>query len=578
MTNREIARLLHELADLMKLEEGSPQAFRVRAYEKAAGAVHDEPRPVATMSTTELQTIEGVGKSTAQKIATMVATGTLDELERLRERYPPAFVELTKIPGLGPKTVVMLRDRLGIETVEQLRDAVAAQQLRELPGLGARSEEKIAKAIERLGLSGKERRTPIIEALPIARSLIATLGELAGVERIDYCGSLRRFRETVADIDIVVASRAPVPVMDAFVGLPLVSDVLGHGDTKSSVITRTGLQIDLRVVAPDEYGAAVVYFTGSKQHNIELRQRALGRRWTLNEYALADAETDEVVASKTEEDIYAALELDFVPPEMREGIGEIDLAAEHRLPALVTVGDIRGDLHVHSTWSGDGRSSLDDMVERAVARGLDYIAITEHGEDLAINGLSREEVARERKEIARLRKQHPSLTILHGAELNIGPEGGLDYDDDFLMAFDWCVASVHSHFDLPAEAQTHRVVTAMQHPAVDVIGHLTGRMIGRRPGIELDVAAVFDAAAATGTALEINCHLDRLDVPAELLLQARGRTDLTYLISTDSHHADEYANVRWGVANARRGWVEASSVANTWAADRFLEWAAQHRS
>lgn len=218
------------------------------------------------------------------------------------------------------------------------------------------------------------------------------------------------------------------------------------------------------------------------------------------------------------------------------------------------------------------------MVERAVARGLDYIAITEHGEDLAINGLSREEVARERKEIARLRKQHPSLTILHGAELNIGPEGGLDYDDDFLMAFDWCVASVHSHFDLPAEAQTHRVVTAMQHPAVDVIGHLTGRMIGRRPGIELDVAAVFDAAAATGTALEINCHLDRLDVPAELLLQARGRTDLTYLISTDSHHADEYANVRWGVANARRGWVEASSVANTWAADRFLEWAAQHRS
>jgi DNA polymerase (family X) len=576
-TNREIAALLQELADLLELDEGSPQAFRVRAYERAATAVRDAPTPVADMTTAELQRLEGIGKSTAEKIATLAATGRLDRLDALRAKYPPGFVEITKIPGLGPKTVVMLRDRLGIETVEQLEAALAAHGLRELPGLGAKSEEKIARAIERLGLGGKEQRTPIIQALPIAHSLVRTLGELPQVERVEYCGSLRRFRDTIGDVDIVVASTDPGPVMDAFVALPVVTDVLGHGLTKSSIVTRTGLQVDLRVVAPDQYGAAVVYFTGSKQHNIELRQRAIARGWTLNEYALADAESGEVVAAATEEDIYRALGLDFVPPELREGHEEIALAAAGDLPRLVTEADIRGDLHVHSTWSGDGRSSLDDMVARAAARGLEYIAITEHGEDLAINGLSREAVMTERAEIARLREEYPDLTILHGAELNIGPDGGLDYDDDFLAGFDWCVASVHSHFDLPAAEQTERVTRAIAHPAVDVIGHLTGRMIGRRPGIELDAGAVFDAAEAAGTALEINCHLDRLDVPADLLRTARERPALRFVISTDSHHVEEYANLRWGVANARRGWIEAARVANTLPRDEFLAWVAAQR-
>jgi DNA polymerase (family 10) len=577
-SNREIAALLQELADLLKLEEGTPQAFRVRAYEKAATAVRDAPSPVAAMTAGELQRLEGVGKSTADKIRTIAETGRLDQLDTLRKKYPPEFVELTKIPGLGPKTVVMLRDRLGIETLEQLEAALAAQSLRELPGLGAKSEEKIAKAIERLGLGGKEHRTPIIEALPLARSLVRTLGELPQVDRIEYCGSLRRFRDTIGDIDIVVASTDPGPVMDAFVGLPIVTDVLGHGETKSSIVTRTGLQVDLRVVAPDEYGAAVVYFTGSKQHNIELRQRALARGWTLNEYALADAETGDVIASSSEEDIYAALELEFIPPELREGHEEIALAAAGDLPRLVAIDDIRGDLHVHSTWSGDGRSSLDDMVAQAAERGLEYIAITEHGEDLAINGLSRKEVAEERRAIARLREEFPGLTILHGAELNIGPDGGLDYDEDFLMDFDWCVASVHSHFDLSATEQTERLLRAIAHPAVNVIGHLTGRMIGRRPGIELDPAAVFDAAETTGTALEINSHLDRLDVPSEMLRAARERPELRFVISTDSHHVEEYDNLRWGVANARRGWIETSQVANTLARDEFLDWVARQRS
>lgn len=573
MRNADVARTLYELAELLKLEEGSPQAFRVRAYERAAAAVRDATSSVEHMSDDELVALDGVGKSTALKIREIVATGTLDQLEQLRTKYPPGFVELTRIPGLGPKTVVMLRDRLGIETLEDLKTAIAGEQLRSLPGLGAKSEEKIARAIERLGLHGKDRRTPIIRVLPVARDVVDTVAGLPGVERAEYCGSLRRFRETIGDLDVVVAAEDPGPVMAAFTSLPLVTEVLGHGDTKSSILTREGLQIDLRVVRPDQFGAAMVYFTGSKQHNIELRQRAIAAGQILNEYALADAESEEVIAAATEEDVYAAMGLEWVPPELREGQGEIDLAADHALPELVTTAHIRGDLHVHSTWSGDGRSSLDDMVGAAAASGLEYVAITEHAENLAINGLSRDQVLQERGEIDRLRSEYPDLTIMHGAELNIAPDGTLDYDLDFLMDFDWCVASVHSHFDLDEATQTARVLAAMRHPAVGAIGHLTGRKIGRRPGIELDLDAVFDGAEETGTALEINAHLDRLDVPAEMLRLGRERTALRFVVSTDSHHIKEFANLAWGVLNARRGWVDVARVVNTLPVTEFLEWA-----
>ena len=575
-TNNEIARVLREYVDLLKLEEGSPQAFRVRAYEKAIGAVREAVAPLSDMSMSELQGLDGVGKSTAEKIFEYVATGTFASLEKLRAKYPSSLVELTRIPGLGPKTVLLLRKELGVETVEQLKAAVAAQQLRTLPGLGARSEEKIATAIERLGLHSDERRTPIIRALPVAAEILDELRAHPNVERAEYAGSLRRFRDTIGDIDILVAASKPDGIMEEFVGLSIAADTLARGETKSSIITAEQLQVDLRIVAPSEFGAAILYFTGSKQHNIELRQRAMDRGWLLNEYALSDAETEQVVASESEADIYAALGLEYIPPEMREGTGEIALA-EEGLPRLVTVDDIRGDLHVHSTWSGDGRSSLDDMVAAAADRGLAYIAMTEHGEDLAINGLSRDEVAAESVELERLREEYPDLAILQGSELNIGADGSLDYDRDFLLAFDWCVASVHSHFDLPQAEQTERVLTAIRHPAVNVIGHLTGRRIGKRPGIEVDFDAVLDAAAETGTALEINSHLDRLDVPADWIRRARGRDDVTWVISTDSHHVNEFANIRWGVANARRGWVPVERVANTLAVDEFLAWARRKR-
>jgi DNA polymerase (family 10) len=571
-SNRDIAAALYELAELTRLEPGSSQGFKARAYEKAAGAIRDHPAPLDDMDPADMLAIEGLGKATVDKVRQLVETGTITQLEKLRAQYPPGFVQLTRIPGVGPKTAVLLLKELGVSNVDDLRQAIAAERVRELPGLGAKSEEKMARSIERLGLHGKDRRTPIIQALPVARECAAHLATLDGVTDVQVCGSLRRFSDTIGDIDIVVASDQPAMVMEAAAALPMASEVIASGPTKTSVLTYRGLQVDVRVVAPAQFGAACVYFTGSKQHNIELRQRAMAAGRLLNEYGLEDSETGEVVAAATEEEVYAALGMDFVPPEIREGVGEVKAAAEHRLPDLVTVDDIRGDLHVHSSWSGDGRSSLEDMITTASARGLEYVGLTEHGEDLSINGLSREEIAAEREVIAGLREQYPELTILHGAELNIAGDGHVDYDDEVLSRFDWCVASVHSLFDLSQAEQTERVIRAIQNPWVDAIGHLTGRRIGRRPGIELDFPAVFAAAAEVGTALEINSHLDRLDVPAAELRTAMAVPGLRFTISTDSHHVREFDNLTWGVANARRGWVEKDRVVNTLPKDEFLAW------
>ncbi|MDH3470064.1 MAG: DNA polymerase/3'-5' exonuclease PolX [Acidimicrobiia bacterium] len=575
-TNADVARVLNELVVLATLDEGSPQAFRVRAYENAAQAVSDYTGDITQLDTKELTKLKGVGGSTAAKIREYVDTGTFSKLEELRKKYPPELVEMTRIPGLGPKTITMLRDRLGVENLDQLNKAVAAQAVRELPGMGAKSEEKIGKAISRLGLHGKDRRTPIAQALPLARSIVAQLEEVPKVAAVQYCGSLRRFSETIGDVDILVSSTDAAAVMDRFVSMAAVDEVLAHGDTKSAVMAG-GIQVDLRVVTPAEFGAAILYFTGSKAHNIALRQLALGKGWTLNEYALSEIETGKVVAAKTEASIYRKLGMAFVPPEMREDSGEIEAALAKRLPKPVELDDIKGDLHIHTNLSGDGRTSLDKMLAAAAARSLEYIAITDHGENLTINGVSRDKMLRQRKRLETLAARFPDMSLLHGSELNIAPDGSLDYDDKFLAGFDWCVASVHSSFDLERGVQTARVVAAIRHPAVSVIGHLTGRMIGRRPGIELDFDAVLNAAAETGTAIEINGALDRLDAPSHVIRQG-AEMGVTFVISTDAHHPREFSRAHWGVANARRGWLPATSVANTWTRQRFFAWKEQVRS
>ena len=571
-----LVALLRELSQLTVLEEGSPNAFRVRAYENAMEAVSSHRGDLQALSEKELTAIDGIGPSTARKIREFFEGGTISKLEALRQKYPPEFVELSRIPGLGPKTLLRLKHELGIRNLADLRAALESQKVREVHGLGAKMEEKLLHAIDRQGTTGKEQRRPIAQALPIARELVAALGALPGVERVQYCGSLRRLRETVADVDIVVASREPSSVREAFLELPTVREVIGSGDTKSSVLTSTGLQVDLRIVEPRQFGAACQYFTGSKTHNIKLRQRALARGWLLNEYGLSDAQTGEVIASDSEEAIYGALGLPLIPPPMREDKGEIERAEAGELPPPVRVEDVRGDLHVHTALSGDGKSALADVVKSAALRGYEYLAVTDHAENLAMSGVSRERLVEQRAEIDALRGLYPGLTLLQGSELNIGRDGSVDYDEGFRRTLDWCVAGVHSHFELDQAQQTRRILAAMEDPTVDAIAHLTGRRIGHRAGIDLDVEAVLRKAVETNTAIEINAALGRLDAPSEVLLRARGMK-VTFVISTDTHHTRELERMQWGVLLATRGWVEPSRIANLWPRERFLGWLRERR-
>ncbi len=568
---QEIVALLRELGQLTLLDEQNPQSFRVRAYENAVHGLEEVGDAIAEMTAAQLVKISGIGRSTAKKIREYFDTGTITKLQQLRATYPPAYVQLSKIPGLGPKGLAKLRAQLGVENLDDLRAALAAQTVRTLPGFGAKSEEKLAKAIERLGMIGKDRRAPIAEAMAIARRIVAMLEAMPEVQRAQYCGSLRRLRETIGDVDIVLASDTPAPIMTRITELPIVSEVIGTGTTKTSFVTHDGMQVDVRVVAPEQFGAAILYFTGSKAHNIKLRQRALDRGWTLNEYALSDVESGRVLASRTEQDIYEALALPFIDPTMREDTGEIEAGASDALPEQVDADSLRGDLHVHTSLSGDGRSSLEQVLDAASARGYEYVAITEHAEDLTMNGVGREALLAQRAELRALESVYPHMTLLHGIELNIGADGGLDYDAEFRGSFDWCVAAVHSHFDLDRDRQTARIIRAMEDPAVHVIGHLTGRMIGRRPGIELDIDAVLEAAGATGTAIEINSALQRLDAATDVLRRAR-ELGVAFVISSDAHHVDQLERVQWGRRQARRGWVDRRRVANTWPRDQFLAW------
>lgn len=579
VSHRDVMEMLSELVTLTTLEEESPQSFKVRAYENARLGIEADGRDVTGLGMGDLTKIKGVGKATASKIREYVDTGSVEKLDTLRERYPRSIVEMSRIPGVGPKTLKLIRAELGIEDVEGLRAAIAEEKLRTLPGLGATSEAKISKAIERLGLSGKDRRTPIADALPLATRLVETLRELPEVSDVQHCGSLRRFSETIGDIDITVASDDGPAVMAAVLAHPECHDVVVSGDTKTSFLTSAGLQIDVRVVTADQFGAATLYFTGSKAHNIELRQRALTRGWTLNEYGLFGEEDEAgerpLVASVTERDIYAALDLEFVPPPMREATGEVAAAGGDGLPELVQLTDIRGDLHYHTARSGDGRSSVEDMVQVAADAGYDYLAITDHGVDLAINGSTAEEMLEHREHIAEVQKSHPDLTLLWGCELNIDAKGGLDYDDDFRALFDYTVASVHSHYDQSPLDQTKRLIAAISDPTVNSIGHLSGRYIGRRPGIEFDVDVVLEALLHFDVALEVNGALQRLDAASDVVRKAVDR-GVKLVINTDSHHVSELGRMEYGILTAQRGWAPRDLVVNTWDRARFMEWVAGH--
>jgi DNA polymerase (family 10) len=568
-TKQDILDMLRELAELTILDEGDPQSFRVRAYENASHAIAAQATDLGRLTIKDLQKIENVGKGTADKIRELIETGKVQKLELLRQKHPPGVVALMRLPGLGPKAVARLRAELGVQSVDDLRAALTAHRLRALRGFGEKSEEKLARALERMDQSGTMDRTPISVALPLANRLVARLRDVAGVADAVACGSLRRFSETIGDVDIVVVSENAGPVMEALVAMPVVDRVLVRGDAKTSVVTQRGIQIDVRVVTAKQVGAALLYFTGSKAHNIKLRQRALARGWTLNEYALSEIEGGRVVASETEEQIYQALELPWIPPVLREDAGEIEAAEGGTLPR--PLGPVIGDFHVHTDLSGDGRSSLDDVIASAKARGFRVLAITDHAEN-TLSGVGREPLLEQRARLRALQAQlGDSLTLLHGIELNIGPRGELDYDLEFRRGFDWCLASVHDHFEQSREAQTARITAAMADPTVRMIGHLSTRMIGARPGIDVDLDAIFTAAEATGTALEVNGALPRLDLSVDALHRCRPR-DVTLMLTSDAHHADELARVNFAAQNASRAWIAPARVANTWPVEQLRAW------
>jgi DNA polymerase (family X) len=561
--NDEVEALLQEYSDLIAITGG--EAYKARAYEKAARAVGGHHADVATLDLKALQEIPNVGKSVAEKIQEYLRTGHIAAVEELRAKMPPGVRQMTAIPTLGPKRALMLHRELKISSLEELADAIHEGRLRDLKGFGEKTEQNILHGIELMQATGE--RVHLDVATDLAEEIIAELSTVTGCRRCTYAGSLRRMRETIGDIDILAASRNPGPLMDAFTGLSYVADVIAHGDTKSSIRTTKGLQVDLRVVAPESWGAALQYFTGSKAHNIRTREIAVHQKLKLSEYGLFDVGTGDRIVSETEEEVYERLGLPWIPPTLREDRGEVAAAQRGELPRLVQLEDLRGDLHTHTNLT-DGLASLEEMVAAAAERGYSYYAVTDHAPNLYMQRMSDEKMLAQRKQLRALAERYPKLTLLHGTELNIDPDGEVDWPPEFLEGFDVCVASVHSHFTQSRAEMTRRIVRACENPHVHIIGHLTGRQIGRRPPVDVDLDAVFDACARTGTALEVNSFPDRLDLRDEHILWSR-QHEVKLAIDSDAHSTRHLANIRFGVGTAQRGWLTKDDVINTWPLSRL---------
>ncbi len=558
-TNTEIARQLGEIAELLRLDDAD--AYRVRAYERAAGAVGAASEDLGQLSKSELTDVHGIGSSTADKIIEFQQHGEIGLLAELRARVSPGLVAMTRVPGLGPKLARRLHDELGLDSLDDLAAALDDGRVASLDGMGEKSAAKLAHALERIGAKDTDR-TPVADVLDFVAELCRRLGDLEAVERVDIAGSLRRLRETVGDVDVLVATDDPAAVSASLRDdAELVAEVLAEGDTKLSIITRgPGVQVDVRLVPADSWGAALLYFTGSKAHTVRIRERAVRRGLTVNEYGIDERESGKRVAGTTEEEAYAALALPWIPPTMREDTGEIEAADEGTLPRVVEEADLQGDLHAHSDVSGDGKASLETMVKAAAERGLRWWAVTDHAENLTMNGATRDELLARRERLGPLGDKY-GITLLDGLELNIDAQGGVDYDDDFLATFDWCVASIHSMLDRDSAQQTERICQAMTNPHVHTIGHPTGRQIGRRPGYELDWERVFETAVATGTALEINGSARRLDIAGDIVRRAID-AGITLTIGSDAHSVGDLDNLRWAVKTAQRGWATVGDVLN----------------
>jgi DNA polymerase (family X) len=565
--NLEVARIFAQIADLLEIQQES--TFRVNAYRKGSRALESLAEDIETVAARGgLRKIGGIGESLAEKIEEYLRTGTVAYFDELQKTLPPGLAELMTIPEVGPKTALLLYQRLGIADVDALERAARAGKVRDLPRLGAKTEQNILQGIERRRL--QSTRQPIGAVLPQAQAVRDALGAVPGVEAVSLTGSIRRMRDTIADIDVVVATRTPEPVMEALVALPQVHRVQSRGPTLSSVLLGIGdVQCDVRAVEPESYGAALQYFTGSKDHNVRLREMAVRRGLRINEYGVFRVEDDQKIGGRTEEEVYQALALSWIPPEIREAQGEIELAQRGALPTLIDLSDIRGDLHMHTTWS-DGDDTAEAMARAAKARGYEYIAITDHSRSLRFAGGVSIDDLREHVAVVRTLSERVGLPILIGSEVDILPDGSLDYPDEVLRTLDIVIGSVHSRLRMSEEDMTRRVITAMQNPHLDVLGHPTGRLVGQRAPFDLNIDAVIEAAGKTDTVLEINAYPERLDLKDSHVRLARDRNAL-FEIGTDAHRRDHLRAMEYGIGTARRGWVEARSVINTWPLRQLLD-------
>ena len=572
MKNSEVAKVFQDIADFLEMK--GETSFKVRAYQKAVRSIEHLPVELEQlMKEGKLREVPGVGEAIAKKITELLTTGRLEYYEKLRAEFPEGVITLLDIPGVGPKTTVKLSTELGIRSVEELETAILGGRVAKLFRLGDKTAENILRHLQ--SLRTKERRIPIGVALPLVEDIMAALDKTSGLRHLTPAGSLRRLRETIGDIDLMGTADNAEAAIDAFTHLPQAKEVLAEGGTKASIITDQGLQVDLRVVEHDAFGSLLQYFTGSKQHNIILRERGRRQGFKLSEYGITDLRTGELEKFATEEGFYHRLGLPLIPPELREGQQEVERAEQGSIPELVKLSDIKGDLHVHTDWS-DGHDSLEAMARAARAMGYQYIAITEHSRGRGIaRGLTEERLRQQIAEIRRLNEKLTDLRILNGTEVDIRADGSLDFPDELLGELDVVVAAVHSAMGQDQAKMTERVLEAIRNPHVDVIAHPTCRLLyvdvipdptfrvlGEREPVALDLEAVFHAAAQAGTALEINAIPERLDLKDIHIMRAR-ELGVKLIMSTDAHRADHLALMRFGIGTARRGWCEACHILNT---------------
>ncbi len=567
LKNLELSRIFEQIARILKIKGENP--FKIRAYEKITLVLENLPIDIETIYRQGgLSNIPGVGAGIAKKIEEFLTTGKLEYYEKLKETIPSGVIELLDISEVGPKTAKLLYEQLDIDNIEKLEKAVRQHQIKDLPGMGEKSETNILRGIELY--KRRKERFLLGLALPLAEEIVENLSHLKETNKISFAGSLRRKKETIGDIDILVTSQRPETIMKTFTYLPQVKEILAEGPTKSSIIIKDDIHVDVRVVEPISFGAALQYFTGSKAHNIKLRELALKRNLKINEYGIFDVKTDRRIAGEREEEIYQILNLPFIPPELREDRGEIEAAQENKLPKLIEYSQIRGDLHLHTKWS-DGAHTIRQMVEAAKKRGYKYIAITDHSQSLKFaGGLTEERLGEQIELIQKLNQELKDLTILTGIEVDIKSDGSLDFSDEILSKLDVVIAAIHSGFKQESKIITERIVKAMQNRFVNIIAHPTGRLIGYRESYQIDINKMMNMAEKTGTILEINAYPERLDLNDVYCRMAKDK-GVQLAIETDAHSADGLATMDLGVAVARRGWLEEKDIINTLPLDKLLK-------